>query len=522
MNVAELLANAATAFPRRTAVVWGADWQHRRSYGEVARRAAALAHHLRHDLGLDSGDRVAVLMDNGPELVEAMFGVWWAGCAVAPVNARSTAAELRYHVEDAGARAILVGAGHDATVDEVLPEVPSLQHALRVAPPDGVEDASFGEVTSRATVMTPAPAAPDDPAWLVYTSGTTGRAKAAVLTHRVLTFVALAWVADLHQLCEDDVGLHSAPLTHGAGLHMLALTMKAVPQVVLAPRGFDPARFCEAVQRHRVTNTWLVPTQIKMLLGADLESFDLSSLRGIVYGGSPMYVEDLVAALDRIGPVLVQVFAQAESPMTGTWLPAGEHDPSGSGRLRLSSAGRARSGMRVRIVDPDGRPLPPGDVGEICLQGGAVMAGYWNRPEATAEALRDGWLHTGDVGRLDDNGYLYVLDRLKDMVISGGLNVYPREVEEALLEHPGVGQVAVIGVPDATWGEAVKAVVVPADPAAPPTFEDLITFLRDRLAGYKRPKSVDVVAALPVSPYGKVDKKALRAPYWRDRERMVS
>jgi long-chain acyl-CoA synthetase len=524
MNLGEILAASARAYPDRTALVWH-DGAQRRTYREVDDRASALAVGLVEDLKVQPGDRVAVMMSNSPELLETLFAVWKSGATIAPLNARLTRDEVLYQVTDCGAKVFIVGGEFTETVlglrnsldvEAFVLESPSAGHDQ---PVDGLF--GLGELRDRhAGESPPDPQTTDsDVAWLAYTSGTTGRPKGAMLSHGCLTWVAVTWLADLQRLEPEDVGLVAAPLTHGAGIMALAFVMKAATQVLA--HGFDPANILATVAEERITHTWMVPTQIKMILDSPaLPTADLSSLKTIVYGGAPMYVEDLKEAIGRIGPIFVQLFAQTESPMTGTYMRAQEHIMEGPGSERLASCGHARSGMEVAVLDEDQRRVPLGETGEICIKGPALMNGYWNRPEETAETLRNGWLHTGDIGRMDEAGYVFILDRTKDMVISGGLNVYPREIEEVLLRHPAITQAAVIGVPDEKWGEAVKAVVV-ADNNGELTEADLIAFAADHLAGYKKPKSVDFVADLPKTTYGKIDKKAIRAPYWVGRDRMV-
>ena len=522
MNLGAILAASARHHPDRTAVIWDDGRQHR-TYKELNRRADALAAALVDEVGVRPQDRVAIMMANGPELLETLFAVWKAAATVVPLNARYTEEEIVYHVGDSEARVLIAG-------EEFAPTLAGLHHKLEleslVLSGDVVADGatrSLEDLVERSYGRSPvvSDTTDDDVAWLAYTSGTTGRPKGAMLTHGNLTFVAVSWLADLQRLEPEDVGLVAAPLTHGAGMMALAFVMKAAAQVILQPSGFDTARFLDSVSRFGVTHTWLVPTQIRMVLDhPGLDDADLSTLKTVVYGGAPMYVEDLKEAIRRIGPVFVQLFAQSESPMTGTYLRPAEHILDGPGSERLASCGHARSGTEVAVLDDKGAVLAPGETGEICIRCPAVMKGYWKRPDATAETLRDGWLHTGDVGKMDDQGYVFILDRTKDMLISGGLNVYPREIEEVLLRHAGIAQAAVIGVPDDRWGEAVKAIVVPA-PGARLSEAEVIAFAGSQLAGYKKPKSVDFVTDLPKTTIGKIDKKVLRAPHWTGRDRQV-
>jgi long-chain acyl-CoA synthetase len=521
MNLGEILADAARHHADRAAIVWH-DGQERRTYREVDDRAAALATGLVEELKVQPGDRVAVMMSNSPELLETLFAVWKAGATISPLNARLTREEIQYQVTDCEAKVFIVGSEFTETAlglrDELGVETFVLE-SEDTAAQDGL--VGLGALRDRhAGKQPPDPSTNDsDVAWLAYTSGTTGKPKGAMLSHGCLTYVALSWLADLQRLEPEDVALVAAPLTHGAGIMALAFVMKAATQVLA--HGFNPANILETIATEKITHTWMVPTQIRMILDSPaLETADLSTLKTIVYGGAPMYVEDLKEAIRRIGPIFVQLFGQTECPMTATYMRAQDHILDGPGSERLASCGHARSGTEVAILDEEDRRLPVGETGEICVRGPALMNGYWNRPEATAETLRNGWLHTGDIGRMDEAGYFFIMDRSKDLVISGGLNVYPREIEDVLLRHPAISQVAVIGVPDPKWGEAVKAVVV-ADAAAGLSEADVIAFAAENLAGYKKPKSVDFLDDLPKTTYGKIDKKAIRAPYWEGRDRMV-
>ncbi|GAA5123616.1 long-chain fatty acid--CoA ligase [Haloechinothrix salitolerans] len=496
MNIGSFLAEAARTYPGRAALTRGTTT---RTYAELHARAGAFAAAL-SEAGLRRGDRVVVWSHNRPEVVETYFACWHIGLVVVPVNAKVTVDEVAFHISDSRATALVYSedfADGAASIPGVRrigigPEYEALLARHQDASQGGVEVVDV---------------APDTPAWLFYTSGTTGRPKGAILTHANLAFMVVSWCADLHQLQPEDVVLHCAPLSHGAGFHALVTVARGAHALV--HDRFDPAVVLDAIAAHRVTATWLVPTQIRMLLDhPSLATADLSSLTHIVYGGAPMHAADLAEAVKRIGPVFVQLYGQGESPMTITYLRREEHRPDRPDTEVLTSTGVARTAMEVRVVDADGVAVAPREAGEIIVRGPAVMTGYWNRPDATAESLRDGWLHTGDVGMLDERGYLYVLDRMKDLIITGGSNVYAREVEEVLLRHPAVHEVAVFGVPDRTWGELVVGAVVPDTEVDP---DELIVFCRERMTSFKRPRRIHVLDALPRNAYGKVLKRELRA-----------
>jgi len=516
MNVGDFLTHTAHSLPARVAFYWD---ERTRTYAESNARADAFAHELRRR-GLAHGDRVALLLDNRPEVLEAMFGCWKAGLAVVPLNARFTPAEIEFHLDDAGARLVVAEARHLAAIAALRARLPGLEHVLAI---DGEGADSWETVVTHGpgTSFSSVRVEGDELAWLAYTSGTTGRPKGAMLTHAVLVFEVLGMLADFFPLGPEHVGIHAAPLTHGSGHVGLVFTAKGCGQVILSRSGFDPLGFLTLVERHRVNALFLVPTIIKLVVEhADVDQFDLSSLRWVFYGGSPMYVEDLRRAIGKLGPIFIQGFGQTESPMTGTYLPAAEHDLDGPNAQRLLSCGRVRTGIELRILDAQDQELPSGEIGEICLRGGSVMKGYWRRPDDTAETLRNGWLHTGDLGMMDRDGYVYILDRSKDMVISGGLNIYPREIEELLLQHPAIAEACVFGVPDAKWGEALAAhLVTRADVSL--TEAEVLAHLGERAAGYKKPKQIRFVEALPRTSYGKIDKKAVRAPYWAGQARQV-
>ncbi|MGQ0844219.1 MAG: class I adenylate-forming enzyme family protein [Sporichthyaceae bacterium] len=509
MNIATLLEHAGVVHGARTAFVFGED---ARTYAESSARAQAIAAGLLA-LGVRSGDRVALYLRNCPEVLETMFATWRIGAIAVPLNATYTADELDYHLRDSGAALVVTDVDGETNAQKVATVPVVVAGDDR---PDGLEDL----IRTHAQVAVPiADVASEDVAWIGYTSGTTGRPKGAMNSHRALLAQAMSTLADVQLLTTEHVTMHAAPLSHGSGYNAIAYVAKGCTQVIHQAWGFDPALFCEQVERYRVAAMFLVPTQINMVVAhPDARTRDLSSLGWIMYGGAPMYREHQRRALEVLGPVLVQIFGQTESPMSGTVLPREEHEFADDDS-RAHSVGRPRLGNEIAILDAEDRPVAAGESGEICIRGATLMNGYWQRPEETATTLRGGWLHTGDVGKLDEHGYLHILDRLKDMIITGGLNVYPHEIEDLLTAHPGIAEAAVIGIPDEKWGEAVHAVLVASDPALDAAA--VMAYARDLLAGYKRPKSVEFLEDLPKTSYGKIAKRELRDRYWAHLDRAV-
>ena len=379
-------------------------------------------------------------------------------------------------------------------------------------------------ISTESDHFTDIPVRPDDLAWLFYTSGTTGMPKGAMLTHRNLIAMTMNFYADICPgFGANEVILHAAPLSHGSGLYALPNIGKAAPNVILESKSFDPELAFKTIEKFRVTNMFAAPTMIKLMVDSPaVDKYDHGSLKALNYGGAPMLVEDMKEAIAKLGRCLVQLFGQAESPMTITYLSHKDHVQEGTPKQmeRLASAGIPRTDVEVKIFDPDDKELPPGEMGEIVTRSDLVMNGYWRNPEATADTIRNGWLHTGDMGYMDESGYLFIMDRSKDMIISGGENIYPREIEEVLVQHPAVREVAIIGVPDPKWGEAIKAVVSFVEGKSA-TEDELIAFCKDNIASYKKPKSIDFLDELPKNNYGKILKRELRAKYWEGKERKV-
>jgi long-chain acyl-CoA synthetase len=504
MNLAHLLLRQARQAPHRVAAFHGATPH--ASFTQWAARSAGLAQRLR-DAGLAPGDRVVLFMRNHPRYLELLWGAWWAGLVVVPVNAKLHAREVEWIVADAQARWAFV------TSDVAPAPLAGVKQQVDVESAEA--DALLAPVADAAAV-TIAERGPDDTAWLFYTSGTTGRPKGVMITQRNLMTMGLAYFADVDAVSRDDAIVYAAPMSHGVGLYAIPHLMAGARHVVPASGGVDPAELFALGRALGPLSTFAAPTIVKRLVDhaqqQGLSPADAArSFKTIVYGGAPMYLADIRRALAVMGPRFVQIYGQGETPMVATALARHHLADSAHPRHleRLGSVGVAQTPVRVRIADGQGRELPVGEVGEVLVRGDSVMAGYWRNPEATAAAIRDGWLFTGDVGCLDADGFLTLKDRSKDLIISGGSNIYPREVEELLLTAPGVAEVAVVGAPDAEWGEVVVAFVV-VQPGAAPTPESLDAHCLAQMARFKRPKRYLIVDALPKNHYGKVLKTALR------------
>ncbi len=494
MNLAHWLARAGRAIPDAPAVGYGTKIVY--DYRTLALRAAKLAGGLLA-MGLQRGDRAAIISKNQPDYIAIMFGIMHAGLSGVPANAKLHGAELGYILEHSGARVCFVSEDMESEVSAHAPK--SLERLIRIK----------GADYERLFAADPDPVAEvasDHLAWLFYTSGTTGRPKGAMLTHRNLNWASHAYLSEVDETGTGDPILHAAPMSHGSGMYIMPHVAKGGVNVVPESGSFDPGEVFALIDRWQRLSMFAAPTMIKRLVesGADCNR---ENIRTFVWGGAPMYTEDVRRALDRFGPRLAQIYGQGESPMTITKLSKREVADSAHPRWleRIGSAGTPYACLEVRVGDANGNLLPAGEIGEILCRGEVVMAGYWRNEEATAKTLANGWLHTGDVGAFDEDGYLTLKDRSKDLIISGGSNIYPREVEEILLRHERVREVSVIGRPDAEWGEIVVAYVV-GDAGE----KELDALCLSNIARFKRPKHYVFVDALPKNNYGKILKTELR------------
>ncbi len=516
MNLSHLLRRQALQHPECIAIYNGTVVH--ASYGQWAARSAGLAKRLLN-AGLQPGDRVVLFMRNHPRYLEVLFGAWWAGLAVVPVNAKLHTLEAEWIIENSGARwafatsdvAPTVLAGLERQIDIESDEANTL-----LAP---LADCSSQPLVERDK---------DSLAWLFYTSGTTGRPKGVMITQHNLMTMGLTYFVDVDAVAAQDAIVYAAPMSHGAGLYAIPHLMAGARHVVPASGGVDPGELFELGRALGPLSTFAAPTIVKRMVDyaeqANLTQQDAAaSFKTIVYGGAPMYLADIERALRVMGPRFVQIYGQGETPMVATalsrqHLSAAEHPRY---RERIASVGVAQTPVQLRVSDEQGVSLPCGEVGEVLVKGDSVMAGYWDNPQASAAAIHDGWLFTGDVGCLDADGFLTLKDRSKDLIISGGSNIYPREVEELLLTAPGVAEAAVVGAPDSGWGEVVVAFVV-VQLGASLTEHDLDQHCLGHMARFKRPKRYLFVSELPKNNYGKVLKTALRERLARDDARPAS
>ena len=517
MYLTQSLHRAIATRPDAIASVYG---DRRRTYAQLGDRVARLAGALRA-LGLQAGDRVGMLSLNSDRYLEYYMATYWAGCAVNPANIRWSAAEIAYSLDDCDTRVLIV----DDQFAPMLPELRQRSKALSTLIYAGEGATPEGMLGYESLIAQSAPVADvrregADLAGVFYTGGTTGFPKGVMLSHAGLYVNALALVAE-GAVRDGDIGLHAAPMFHLAdGAFMNAMFTCGGTHAIIP--AFAPAAVLQAIERERVTASLLVPTMIQMTVDhPDMARHDLSSVRAVVYGASPIseaVIDRATRALPQAG--FFQAYGMTELSPVATVLRPEFHAGEGLALGKVRSAGRPTYCAEVRIEDVDGRELPRGEVGEIVVKGPGMMLGYWNKPEESAQALRGGWMHTGDAGRMDDDGFVFVVDRIKDMIVTGGENVYSAEVENAVVQHPAVAACAVISIPDDKWGELVHAVVV-LKPGAAATAEQIQAHCKALIANYKVPRSFEFAPALPLSGAGKVLKTKLREPHWAGRERQV-
>lgn len=495
MNLGHWLRRSAQLHPERPALFRGEELV--ADYRAFDQGAARVAGWLRLQ-GVAPGDRVGIFMKNCPDYLIAFYGIWYAGAVAVPINAKLHGREAGFILENSGAGLCFTSPG----LTEALEEAGAPGRRVDIA------GADYAAALAHDPVAEPHPRAPDDLAWLFYTSGTTGRPKGVQITHRMLMAVSLTYQTDVDQATGADAILYAAPMSHGAGLYNMVHVLVGARHVCPVSGGFEPAEIFALARHHRNIQMFAAPTMVhRMTAAAKAAGESGEGLRTVVYGGGPMYLADITEAVDHFGPIFVQIYGQGECPMgisaLSRDLVADRSHPRW--RDRLVSVGRAQSTVEIRIGDADGTPLPAGAHGEIMVKGDVVMPGYWQNAQANAKTLVDGWLMTGDMGFMDADGFVTMRDRSKDMIITGGSNVYPREVEEVLLTHAAVREVSVVGRPHPDWGEEVVAFVVGEVEAA-----ELDALCNANIARFKRPKAYVFLPELPKNNYGKVLKTELR------------
>jgi fatty-acyl-CoA synthase len=507
-NLAHFLTKNAARWPERPALIWeDQTW----TWSEIDKRASALAHALQADYGISKGDSILVQAQNSNQMTEIMLAAFRLGAVWVPCNFRQAPGETAYAAQKADARIFLCDADYGAQAKAVTEAVKDTVGVISIG--GSSYGASYEEVISRhlGQAFPNTQVDYNDPCWLFFTSGSTGRPKAVVLTHGQIGFVTVNYMADLLPgTTEKDASLVIAPLSHGAGLQQIAQFATGTTHVLMPKGGFSPEAAFKLIEKHKISNLFTVPTIVKRLVeDPAVDRFNHSSLRHVIYAGAPMYREDQKTALEKLGNVLVQYYGLGEVTGNITVLRPQDHYLDDGPHTRLGTCGTERTGIEVSIQDDDGNLLAPQETGEVCVAGPAVCAGYLEDDAANAKSFRKGWFRTGDIGHLDEQRYLYLTGRASDMYISGGSNVYPREVEEVLLTHPAVSEVAILGIPDRQWGEIGLAVCVletghSADEAV------LSEFLAGKVTRYKMPARYLFINEIPKSAYGKITKKIVR------------
>ena len=516
MDVGTLVSRAARWHSGKTAIVCSGK---ERTFAQIDENANRVANALA-GLGLAKGDRVALYADNSVEYFEVLFGLFKGGLISVGVNSMLSAVEGVHIINHSGARVVITSPRIAEGLSSRIPEMPAVEGWVCVGePPEGMR--GYGEFVRGGKPSPPGVQVNEgDLAQLFYTGGTTGAPKGVMVTHDIVMNALRNIQAEFVPIRQSDVVLSPGSLAHASGYYSMVTFIMGGK--LLIPVGFDPAEALGTIERERVTVIPGYPvTLIRLLDHPGLGKYDLGSLRLLTYGASPMPADKLREALGVFGMKLAQGYGQAEAMMTITCLTPEDHAHAlAENPGRLTSCGRPYMTQEVRVVDEGDREVTRGGKGEVITRGKVCTAGYWNNPQATAETVRDGWVHTGDVGWMDEEGYLYLVDRKKDVIISGGENIYAREVEDVLNGHPAVAEAAVVGVPDEEWGESVKAFVA-LKPGMRATGEEIIQFCKERLSSYKKPKSVDFLGELPRTAASKISKKDLRDPYWAGRARKI-
>ncbi len=502
MNIANWLYQRARQTPEAPALFAGAEC--RADYRAFAAHAAALSAVLSGDYGIRAGDRIALYMPNRIEYLVMLYAAWWIGAVVVPINYKLHLKEAAWIAANAEAGVLVTDTGEQF-------EAAALPAGCREL---GVDAAVYAQALANAdedSFPAPCVAAPEALAWLFYTSGTTGRPKGVMLSHGNLMAMALCYPYDVDSVSASDAWLYAAPMSHGAGLYNFMSVRAGGRHVVPVSRGFDGAEIFALARELGGICMFAAPTMVKRMVREAPDCVE--GLRTIVCGGAPMYAADMIEALDVLGPVVAQIYGQGESPMTITAMRRETIADRGQPRweARIASVGTAQSCMEVRVVDDAYNDVPPGECGEVLARGPAVMSGYWRNEEATRQTLVDGWLRTGDIGFLSADGFLTLTDRSKDVIISGGTNIYPREVEEVIARHPDVFEVAVVGAPHPEWGEEVVAFVVLRAGAAHVDATVLEAWCRAEMASFKKPRRYVFRVELPKNSYGKILKTELRS-----------